>query len=259
MFVDLRGYWVSAAIVHRRPSFLANRDWISVPWASGAPPKDIFHRLLDIGAEIPAFLAQVDEFTVALDDFKMLPSDLMTLQSALWEKGVELDRRLQVWKITWADTYPSGMVSEAVEVRTEPGDGNFPVFRCHNISTLEIVTPTLLEFPDLLLAQSMCYYWALRLVISAADSGVVSVVSPQERYQIACDICRSMKYYVTKSPGCLPTRMMFVLRVVFDTFPDGMIERDFVVTLFSYLGKKLKLSTFTNRCPDSSVKVETIA
>lgn len=257
---------VSTAIVHRRPTFLSSRDWITVPWTGNETTKDILHRLLDIAVGVPEFLFQTDQFTMSLRTGDAVPVDLAALQSAIQAKATELDSRLRLWKIMCADNYPAGQPWEAVQSGGEAssagagsgGDGvdddDFPIFRCRNISTMQIVTPTVFMYPDLLLAQSLCFYWAVRLVISAADSGVVSVVAPAERYELACNICRSMRFFVLRAPGCLASRMMFVLRVAFDSFADGMAEKHFIATLFIYIGERLRLATFSNKCADASAK-----
>lgn len=129
----------------------------------------------------------------------------------------------------------------------------FSRFRCRNLATGELVTPPHLVYPDQLFSLSMCLYWALRLVITAEhDSGMVTVLSPHERYQLACDICRSMNYYVRTSPGLLLSRIMFPLRVTFDAFSDGMPEQEFIKELFLYIRKKFWFQVFRNSCTDKT-------
>jgi hypothetical protein len=48
---------------------------------------------------------------------------------------------------------------------------------------------------------------------------------------------------------------MFVLRVAFDTFTDGMIEKTFVQELFDYIGNKYRFPVFMNRCSESATAV----
>ncbi|KNG90639.1 hypothetical protein ANOM_001284 [Aspergillus nomiae NRRL 13137] len=60
LFTELRPYWVGAALVTRQPSFLAEEDWINVPWSAGTTQKDILHYLLDLTVEVPSLLAQYD-------------------------------------------------------------------------------------------------------------------------------------------------------------------------------------------------------
>ncbi|PLB45312.1 putative C6 finger domain protein [Aspergillus steynii IBT 23096] len=253
LFVDLRLYWITAALVHRKPTFMASKEWLSVPWPDDAASKDILHRLLDIAVDIPGYLYRIDEFMALLQEGTTAPSQLVAMQSAIWEQAGDLQARLNSWKTVHADTYPLGAPSE--ELDDETADG-FPVFRCRNPSTMHTTTATILQYPDILLATSMCFYWAFCLVISATDSGLVSVLGLQERYQFACNICRSMKYYIQNIPGCLVSRIMFVLRTALDAFADGMIEKEFLVEVFRYIGKKLEFPVFSNQCTSSAVKPE---
>ncbi|KAL1989094.1 hypothetical protein VTN96DRAFT_5857 [Rasamsonia emersonii] len=254
---------VTSTIVSRCPTFLANPDWITVPWPENGPPKDILHRLLDIAVEIPAYLAAWDNFKAGLKRGSIAtPEAIESSQAALWETATELDRRLQLWESIHASSYPMGYMREVFEDTVHSSendlDGNlytFPRFQCRNLATGEMVTPPNLVYPDQLLLLSMCLYWALRLVVTAVDDSglVVAVLSPHERYQLACDICRSMNYYVRTSPGLLILRIMFPLRVAFDTFSDGMPEKKFVQELFLYIGNKFRFQVFKNACTDSAV------
>lgn len=181
------------------------------------------------------------------------PSQLVAMQSAIWEQAGELQTRLNTWKTVHADSYPLGTPSEELDEETADG---FPVFRCRNPSTMHTATANVLHYPDILLATSMCFYWAFSLVISATDSGLVSVLGLQERYQFACNICRSMKYYIQNIPGCLVSRIMFVLRTALDALADGMIEKEFLVEVFGFIGRKLEFPVFSNQCTSSAVKPE---
>ncbi|RAL04165.1 Zn(II)2Cys6 transcription factor domain-containing protein [Aspergillus ibericus CBS 121593] len=255
LFVDLRMYWVTAALVHRKPSFLAEKDWLTVPWPGDGPSKDILQRLLDVAVHIPGYLSQIDEFTALLKAGTKPPSELVTLQSAIWERANELQGLLQMWKSMYADTYPAGGPWEESHYRADPDD-NFPRFRCRNPSTMEVVIARNIMYPDLLLATSMSFYWALGLIISTTDPGLVSVLGLHERYQYACNICRSVKYYTTNIPGCLISRVMFVLRTAFDSFADGMIEKESMAEMFAYIGHKFEFPVFSNKCTSSSVRIE---
>ncbi|PLN75640.1 putative C6 finger domain protein [Aspergillus taichungensis] len=251
LFVDLRLYWVTAALVQRQPTFMASKEWLTVPWAGNTPAKDILHRLLDVAVDIPEYLSRVDEFSARLRSGDIPPADLAVSQSQLWEQASELQNRLHAWKTVYADTYPPGTPLEDFD---SPSPDEFPVFRWRNPLTLQTLPAKILIFPDILVATSLCFYWALSLVVSGTDSGLISVLSLQERYQFGCNICRSMKYYIQNIPGCLVSRIMFVLRAAFDSFADGMIEKEFMSDLFQHIGKRFNFPVFTNECTSSSVR-----
>ncbi|PWY87538.1 C6 finger domain protein [Aspergillus heteromorphus CBS 117.55] len=255
LYVDLRMYWVTAALVHRKPTFLADKDWLTVPWPGDAPSKDILQRLLDVAVHIPGYLCEIDEFSALLKADTKSPAELVTMQTNIWERAHELQGQLQMWKAMYADTYPSGGPWEESVHDIDPTD-DFPIFRCRNPSTMEVIVARNIFYPDLLLATSLGFYWALSLIISATDTGLVGVLGLQERYQFACNICRSMKYYTHNIPGCLVSRVMFILRTAFDNFADGMVEKDSMGDLFAYIGRKFEFPAFSNKCTSSSIKVE---
>lgn len=179
---------VTAALVDRKPTFLASEEWLTVPWLGDAPPKDILQLLLDVAVDIPAYLSRVDEFWVCLRNRTAPRTGLRGMQSAILENAELLDRRLQHWKSTSVDQYPGGGLWE--EDQGEPED-EFPVFRYQDPRTMAILTPTVFVFPDVLLAMSLCFYWTMHLLLSNDRDG--SVASLQERYQLACNICRSVR------------------------------------------------------------------
>ncbi|GFF50637.1 hypothetical protein IFM58399_08861 [Aspergillus lentulus] len=256
LYVDLRLYWVTAALVQRKPTFLASKEWLTVPWPGDAPSKDILHRLLDIAVDIPAYLGQIDDFAAALRSGTVPSTELVAQQTAIWDRATELQSRLNLWKSMFADTYPPGRAWEepAPDPATKSETGTtFPTFMCRDPATMDLVPAKLLVYPDLLSATCMTYYWALHLIVSTTDSGLVSVLGLQERYQYACNICRSMKYYVETIPGCLVSRSMFVLRTAFDAFADGMVEKEFVTEVFRHIADKFHFSVFANHCASSSV------
>ncbi|KAB8233415.1 Zn(II)2Cys6 transcription factor domain-containing protein [Aspergillus alliaceus] len=242
---------VTAALVHRKPTFMASKEWLTVPWAGDAPAKDILHHLLDIAVDIPGYLSRIDEFSAMLKKEADCTFELTGMQSSIWQQATELQTRLNMWKAFYADTYPQGTAWEVSD--NESADG-FPIFRCRNPSTMCVTVGKVLHYPDILLATSMCFYWALSLVVSATDTGFISVLGPHQRYQFACDICRSMKYYINNIPGYLMSRIMFVLRTAFDAFSPGMIEKEYVAELFQYIGRKLEFTVFSNKCTSSAVK-----
>jgi hypothetical protein len=240
---------VTAALVDCKPTFLASEEWLTVPWLGDAPPKDILQLLLDVAVDIPAYLSRVDEFSVCLRDRTAPRTGLRGMQSAILENAELLDHRLQHWKSTSVDQYPGGGLWE--EDQGEPED-EFPVFRYQDPRTMAILTPTVFVFPDVLLAMSLCLYWTMRLLLSNDRDG--SVASLRERYQLACNICRSVRYYVRSIPGCLVSRLMFVLRVAFDSFTDGMVEKQFVASLFAYIGSRFRFPLFRNMCVSSDYR-----
>ncbi|KAH8690681.1 putative C6 finger domain protein [Talaromyces proteolyticus] len=258
LYIDLRMFWVTTAIASRRATFLANEDWKVVPWPENGPPKDMLHLLLDVAVDIPAFLGKYDELKTALRRGKLPKEELACTHHDVQATARELDQRLQLWHSLYALSYEHGFMTQA-PANSISGDDKFPVLKCHDLSTGGIIEPTILIYPDLMLAVTVCLHRALRLVVAGNDDdGLVTVLRPHERYQLAVDICRSMRYYLHTVPGFLVSRIMFVLRVAFDTFSEGMIEKKFAQELFWYIGNKYRFPVFMNECAESATAVRAV-
>ncbi|THC90756.1 hypothetical protein EYZ11_009780 [Aspergillus tanneri] len=91
-----------------------------------------------------------------------------------------------------------------------------------------IVFATHYEYHDVLLAIAMCYYWALLLVISEPTPVPLRSLKPRERYAIACNICRSTRYFIYTAPRNLIYRLLFPLLMAHGTFVPGSVEMEFV-------------------------------
>ncbi|KAL3458286.1 hypothetical protein BJX64DRAFT_226091 [Aspergillus heterothallicus] len=222
-YVELRPYWVSASFSRRVPSFLAREEWKTIPWSAGTTVKNILHYLLDLAVEVPGLLSQYDEINAGINSNILSAHERSVKQAALWNGVGDLTNRFVLWKINWVDGYPDGPPRE-VEAKDE---GLFPVFHCRNLRTGEIITPTKFEYPDLLLTQTMCIYYATRLILSSVDTRSDGVSRP-EQYQLACGICRSLEWYILNSPGNMINRLAFPVRVAWEAFPDGGPERKFL-------------------------------
>lgn len=191
------------------------------------------HHLLDHVVDIPAFLAEFDRFMNSLSSGSMPSSEIEPAQMKLWDWVADLDHRLRQWKQDWVHDY------QVKEVSTQ-GDDPFPVFRCRDLTTMEIITPKTLVYPDLRLAHAMCLYYTALLILSAADTRPSGAITPQDQYIFACNICRSLEYYM-RSAGYLINRLAFPVRVAYDALPEGNVEREFVEEIFQWVLKRYKL------------------
>ncbi|KAI9368339.1 hypothetical protein BJX61DRAFT_229250 [Aspergillus egyptiacus] len=247
LFTELRPYWVSASFTRRAPSFLAREEWKTIPWATGTTAKNIVHYLLDIAVEVPALLAQYDELEPGLACNIIGPHEKSVKQAALWNAVNDLTNRFALWKINWVDGYPDGPPRE-VEASDE---GSFPVFRCRDLLTGAVVTPTKLQYPDLLLTQAMCLYYSTRLILSTVDTRPDGV-KPTEQYHLACGICRSLEWYILMSPGNMINRLAFPVRVAWESFPDAGPERKFLYEVLQLVDKRHSLALWGGGMDDIS-------
>ncbi|KAL4948355.1 hypothetical protein BDW69DRAFT_189357 [Aspergillus filifer] len=248
LFTELRPYWVSASFSRRAPTFLAQEEWKTIPWAAGTTSKNILHYLLDLAVEIPALLSQYDDLKAG-SDLNILSNHEKTVkQAALWNSVRDVTNRLSLWKVNWVDGYPDGPPQE-VEA-TE--DTQFPIFRCRDLRTGAVITPTKFQYPDLLLTQTMCIYYATRLILSSVDTRPTDGVTRIEQYQLACGICRSLEWYILMSPGNMINRLAFPVRVAWEAFPDLGPERKFLFQVLKLVEKRHSLALWGGGMEDIS-------
>ncbi|KAE8371508.1 hypothetical protein BDV26DRAFT_275947 [Aspergillus bertholletiae] len=238
LFTELRPYWVGAALVSRQPSFLAQEDWINVPWSAGTTQKDILHYLLDLTVEVPSLLAESDALEATLETGAPSAHEITVKQAALWNGVSDLTCRFLQWKMDWVDNYPDGPPQE---VAAEPND-QFPVFRCRDLRTGAVITPTKFVYPNLRLAQTMCLYYTSRLILSSVDTRPDDDrVGPAQQYALGCGICRTLEWYVLTAPGNMINRLAFPVRVAWEVFPDGGPERRFMYDVLKLVEKRHSL------------------
>ncbi|KAJ9295250.1 transcriptional regulator family: Fungal Specific TF [Paecilomyces variotii] len=248
LFTELRPYWVGAALVNRRPSFFAEEAWKTIPWSAGTTVKDILHYLLDIVVDIPAVLAQYDDLEASQSSGVLGNGELVAKQTKLWNGVTDLTQRFLQWKKDWVDNYPAGPPKEA----DSQGDDSFPVFRCRDLRTMKIITPKTLVYPDLRLAQTMCVYYATRLILSSVDTRPTGRVTPAEQYTLACNICRSMECYLRQAPGNMINRLALPVRVAWEALPPKGVEREFMQEIFRLVEKRHSLSLWGSSMPEIS-------
>ncbi|KKK25976.1 hypothetical protein AOCH_000978 [Aspergillus ochraceoroseus] len=237
MFTELRPYWVSAAFTVRSESFLAQEEWKTIPWSANSTSKNILHYLLDLAVDVPALLEKYDELEAGLGSSLLGAHETTVKRAALWNGVADVTNRFALWKINWVDAYPDGPPREV-----EPSDeGRFPVFHCRDLRTGATITPTIFEYPDLLLAQTMCIYFTTRLILSSVDTRPTDRVGPFEQYQLACGICRSLEWYILTSPGNMINRLAFPVRVAWEAFPSGGPERKYLYEVLKLVEKRHSL------------------
>jgi hypothetical protein len=173
----------------------------------------------------------------------MSPPDDVDLQARrvqLWERIADLTQRMQQWKKDWVDCYPAGLPRE-VDSQTNDDNDPFPIFHCRNLRTMQTVRPPTIVYPDLRLAQSMCVYFAYRVILSTIDTRPEGSVSLVEKYQLGCDIARSLECYIRRSPGNMVNRLALAVRVAWEVFPECGIEREFIKAVFMLVEQRRSL------------------
>ncbi|KAG4417473.1 hypothetical protein IFR04_009356 [Cadophora malorum] len=212
--------------------------------------KDIMASLLEQVVDLPAILYQFDQILAAEKSHIMPEGELASRIAILWHSITNLKDRLDRWKIEWVDNYHTGQPYESHMADSEP----FPVFRYKDSLTGETVAPMYLVYPDPQLARTMGMYYAARILLSSTDTRPSPDDQHQEQVEFARLICRSMKYYIQTVPGNMINRMAFPLRVAFDTFSEGDMERRYSGAVFQLVQRKNMLKSWGKFMPDISAK-----
>lgn len=217
-------------------------------------------RLLDHVSDIPALLAEHDILAAAADANTMSQSELHNRRLAFWASLSDIESRLHQWKAENADCHPAGQPYEVpVEIdrlQESPGlscgDNDFPTFQYRDLSTLEIVTPTLIMYPDHVLARTLCLYYAVLLVMSRIDTRPDCGMQPFEQHRLACLICRSIKYFIRTAPGSLILRIMFPLGTACNLLAEGSLEKELAQAMFLWISRTRSIGSSLVR-PEKSL------
>lgn len=244
---------VGAALTTRSPTFLAQEDWKTIPWSAGTTQKDILHHLLDLAVDIPGLLGQSDELNAA----DLSAHERKVKQTVLWNGIADLTSRFLLWEKTYIDENPDGPpreVGPATRFASGlPGKESFPIFHCRNLLTGAVIAPSKYRFPDLRVAQSLCFCYATRLILSSIDSRPPGeAVGPVDQYALACGICRSIEWYILTAPGNMINRLAFPVRVAWEAFPDGGPERRYMYEVLKFVEEKHSLALWGSSMPELS-------
>lgn len=237
------------ALTDRKPSFMADEAWKTVPWSAETTKKDLLHYLTDLVAEIPALLGEHDDLVAAQVSLVLGRGELRAKQARMWNIISDLTSRFLQWKQEYVDCYPGGPVKEE---RIPQGSDPFPVFRCRDLRSMEIIEPSSLVYPDLRLLQTMCFYYASRLILSSIDDRPEGAISMAEKYQLACGIARSIEDYLRRAPGNMINRLAFSTRVAWEAFPPGGVEREFMAQIFNLVERRHSLRLWGSSMPELS-------
>ncbi|KAF7713624.1 Fungal Zn(2)-Cys(6) binuclear cluster domain-containing protein [Penicillium ucsense] len=250
LFTELRPYWIGGALAARQPSFLAREEWKTIPWSAGTTKKDMLHHLLDVATEIPGLLAQSDQFKESQAARTMGAQETAVKQVALWNGITECMGKFQQWYEEWVVQNSQGLIQEVEQNETQ----DFPIFRRRDLRTGAIYAPTRFIYPNLLLAQTMCLYYAVRLILSSIDTRPQDRVTPMEQYELGCGICRTMAYYILTAPGNMINRLAFPTRVAWEAFPDGGPERAFLAEVLQLVERRHALGLWGSAMAELSVR-----
>ena len=171
----------------------------------------------------------------------MAPSDIMSMRIHLCAWTDALSSQLDQWKLDYVGARLDDQQPDAPEA-----DTLLPAFRCWNPSKTVLITPMALQYPDIILAASFCMYNAAHLLLATVQ--ISSISNHQaERYLYACNICRSVSYFLQYAPEPLIIRIIYPLRIAYDNFEEGSVEQQFVKDVSKLIGKQQQFKYFSSQ------------
>ncbi|KAH8586799.1 hypothetical protein B0O99DRAFT_48036 [Bisporella sp. PMI_857] len=256
-FTNLRNYLITTAIGCRTPTFLAKEEWKTIPWSIS--PKGFVQHLLDVMADIPTLLAYHDSLKSATKANSISRSQMLGQRTILQASVADIEYRLHKWKIEHTDPIsgPSEFPGQGEVPRglQSPlaSDTQFPIFRCRDQLSGELISPTAITYPEPELARALLLYYSALLTISFVDMRTEGKLGPYEQYRLACLICRSIEYSIRAVPNHA-TRVMGPLRAAFDALPEGGVERQWVQDVFLVIRKAEHMKWATSFAKDFSIQ-----
>ena len=199
--------------------------------------KSILQLLLDELVELPAFLEQADKnmnISAEIADSTTKGSH----QEALSAWGESIRFRLQQWKQNHANMYTKG------QPYGSPQAVGLPVFRYWNADKTELVTPNVFQYPDSVLATSVCMFNSA-LILLLSNLGPSASSRQRDLYPYAWDICRSVQFYIGSVSGPFLLELEFPLRIAYETFAEGSVERTFITEVCHLVSSQYKLEIFS--------------
>ena len=235
----------------RQPTFLARREWKTVPWSAPGSRKDIMASLLEQVVDLPSILWRHDQYKFGLQTHSKTRSELRAQLRKLCASIRRFEQNLHGFKRRWVDSLP--LEQQPVEVHWQDGDP-FPIFRYTAPVTRQVTIPSTLVYSNPQLAQILCIYYAAMLILASVDVRPVGKISESGKLEFAHLICRSIEYYIRAVPGNMINRLAFPLRVAYDSLPGQSLERGFIEAVFQFVERKKALRSWGRFMPGISTK-----
>jgi hypothetical protein len=214
-----------AAILSRRPSFLSNGEWKTIPWSLRTTEKDLTQHLFDEMLEIPKMLWYSDLYRQSPEG----PEKLELRQMALLLAN-EIKSGLEQWKCKWLDRTNWRRPHEKILSRIDP---DLPMLRYqhpdHPTGFFELPA---LVYPNGAIFAATCNYNAAMLIIYDTCRTLGGLEDRSAQLSVAREICQSMSYFLMYLPSSMMGRIAFAIVAAYDTLPEGAAEREYLKKVF---------------------------
>ena len=152
LFEDLRFQLIACALMMRRRSFLATEEWKTVPWrgidnaSHSSALKAPLHRLMDVLADIPGMLEDMDGLSIGFDR-----RDRDARCNVLRTRASQAVKQCQDWYNGWIQLNPRMMQQRTKDIRHCP-------LEVLLLPPAPASASTTLEFSTLLAANTFAMY-----------------------------------------------------------------------------------------------------
>lgn len=227
-FADARLYCTWCAIRKRQPTFLARKEWKTIPWTLGTTSKDMMQYLFDEMLEIPTMLWYRDQYK-ATDE----KSTKIHLYETACKTAAEVKASLQRWKSTWLDPVVWRRPHEKNLTKIDP---NLPVFRYPNPENPdELLEPPDMVYPNGALLAAVMNYHAALLIVNDTIRELEGRGEDPASVESAHEICRSMNYFLVHLPASMLGRVAQACVVAYELYPEAGIEREYMAKAYDAL------------------------
>lgn len=160
---------VLRSLTLRKSTFLSNAKWIDVPWPQVA--KNSYHQFLDLAAEVPSILEQIDRLTTG----DSLTQYEHTFLETLIQQTLDLIHRMKEWESLNSPRLAQGPPHIFSSCGTSMNNTDWLQPRAHRYPS-RLTPATGIHFDELQSARLMLFNWAvmLTLYISLYDKFPVS-------------------------------------------------------------------------------------
>ncbi|KIW09949.1 hypothetical protein PV08_11725 [Exophiala spinifera] len=196
LFLDFRSSCLTYSLATRRSTFLAQPDWLTVPWK--VHPKSDLDRLRDMMAQLANLIAENERLDATADEKR----------AGIIGRGQELQSQLDTWHGDLTRKHPGPLYYE------RPSSAPF-------LSRFASVFPTALHFQNFGIARIMVNYWAVLLLLYNGIPAATDEFARRQRQvlDLARMIVQSMEYLISDDMRVLgPQTVFFALRLTMHVF-----------------------------------------
>ncbi|RPA99429.1 hypothetical protein L873DRAFT_1906139 [Choiromyces venosus 120613-1] len=193
LFCSFRSISLIHSLTTRKHSFLASKEWCTVPWAHMR--KLPIQHLQDLITELPGIFEDRD--TLPRSSYPQLLARCLDLKS-----------RLKSWHENFT--------------RTHAGPHYWPEFSTLNIDPP--IFPTCYQFPNVGIANTYTFYWTNLILLYSTIIGLTPppeqpIVTMEDICDLAAEICMAMEYYIAPDKKLYgPVLTIFPLRIAAECF-----------------------------------------